>query len=119
VRANTLERQPEEAVVDPWVAERTALVAVERDAVVAAAYLKRFRDDDDVAPPMANAGSIEWLVFWPHLAEAGEALMASAAWPAGPTCGSSRSGSRGVAGAWPPGCWPRSRAGCGWPGRSG
>lgn len=71
-----LERQPEEAVVDPWVAERTALVAVEHDAVVAAAYLKRYRSDDDVAPPMANAGSIEWLVFWPHLGEAAEALMA-------------------------------------------
>jgi GNAT superfamily N-acetyltransferase len=71
-----LERQPEEPVVDPWVAERTALVAVQSDAVVAAAYLKRYRNDEDVAPPMAGAGSIDWLVFWPHLAEAGEAMMA-------------------------------------------
>jgi GNAT superfamily N-acetyltransferase len=71
-----LERQPEEAVVDPWVAERTALVAVERDAVVAAAYIKRYRADDDVAPPMANAGSIDWLMFWPRHGEAADALMA-------------------------------------------
>ena len=71
-----LERQPEEVIVDPWVAERTALVAVEREAVVAAAYLKRYRADDDVAPPMANAGSIDWLVFWPRHGKAADALMA-------------------------------------------
>jgi GNAT superfamily N-acetyltransferase len=70
-----LEREPGEFVVDPWVAERAALVAVQRDAVVAGAYLKRFRSDDDVGRDFVNAGSIEWLVFWPHLGEPGAALM--------------------------------------------
>jgi len=70
-----LEREPGEAIVDPWVVERTTLVALQRDAVVAGAYLKRYRSDEDVGPAFRNAGSIEWLVFWPHLREAGSALM--------------------------------------------
>jgi GNAT superfamily N-acetyltransferase len=70
-----LEREPGEFVVDPWVAERTALVAVQRDAIVGGAYLKRYRSDDDVGPDFLNAGSIEWLVFWPRVGTAGAALM--------------------------------------------
>ena len=104
-----LERQPEEAVVDPWVAERTALVAVQRDAVVAAAYLKRYRGDDDVAPPMANAGSIDWLVFWPDLAEAADALMAECQaqldrWDVGPRHADGALPSPATYGV--PDCWP-------------
>ncbi len=38
-----LEREPGESIVDPWVAERRCLVAVDRSAVVAAALVHRFR----------------------------------------------------------------------------
>ena len=34
-----LEREPGEAIVDPWVSERATLVAIERERVVAAAHL--------------------------------------------------------------------------------
>jgi hypothetical protein len=44
-----LEREPGEAVVDPWVIERETLVAVQRDAIVAAAHLHRFGDGVDVS----------------------------------------------------------------------
>jgi hypothetical protein len=36
-----LEREPDEYVVDPWVATRTTLVAVRHDRLVAAAHLAR------------------------------------------------------------------------------
>ena len=40
-----LEREPGEYIVDPWVVERQALVAVQRERVVAAASLKRYGND--------------------------------------------------------------------------
>jgi GNAT superfamily N-acetyltransferase len=70
-----LEREPGEAIVDPWVAERATLVALQADAVVAGAYLKRYRSDDDVGPAFRDTGAIEWFVFWPHLEAAATALM--------------------------------------------
>jgi ABC-type spermidine/putrescine transport system permease subunit II len=41
-----LEREPSEAIVDPWVIERRTLVAVSRDAIVAGALLHRFGSDE-------------------------------------------------------------------------
>jgi len=43
-----LEREPGEAIVDPWVVERQTLVAIERDAVVAGAHLLRYGDSTSV-----------------------------------------------------------------------
>jgi GNAT superfamily N-acetyltransferase len=60
-----LEREPEEFIVDPWVAERHALVAEQAGAVVAAAVLLRYRPDPDVGDAYRNAGEIRWLLFWP------------------------------------------------------
>jgi len=44
-----LEREPGEAIVDPWVRERITFVAIERERVVAAAHLLRFDADESVS----------------------------------------------------------------------
>lgn len=67
---NQLEREPGEFIVDPWVAERATLVAVERERVVAAAHLRRYGDDERVGGAFRGVGEIAWLVcvidapFW-------------------------------------------------------
>ncbi len=72
-----LEREPSEFVVDPWVVDRRTLVAVERDRIVAAAYLKRYADEGErVSDDFRNAGEIAWLVSWPDRVDAGAALLA-------------------------------------------
>jgi GNAT superfamily N-acetyltransferase len=70
-----LEREPNEAIVDPWVIERRTLVAVDRDAIAAGALLHRFGSDDRVGRDYRNAGEIRWLVYGPSSVEAGDALM--------------------------------------------
>lgn len=60
-----LEREPAEFIVDPWVAERRALVAEQAGQVVAAALVVRYRRDGDVGDAYRNAGEIRWLLFWP------------------------------------------------------
>lgn len=60
------EREPDEFVVDPWVAEREALVAEQDGAVVAAALLSRYRDDPDVGEGFRGAGDVRWLLFHPE-----------------------------------------------------
>jgi GNAT superfamily N-acetyltransferase len=64
------EREPAQYVVDPWVIDRTTLVAVERDRVVAGAHLKRYGADPRISPDYYGAGEIAWLVGWPRKAEA-------------------------------------------------
>src|SRR5262245_22202105 len=71
-----LEREPGEAIVDPWVVERKTLVAISRQAVAAAAHLHRYGDGDEVGPDFRNAGSIHWLLFGHTSPEIGDALMA-------------------------------------------
>jgi GNAT superfamily N-acetyltransferase len=76
---NQLEREPDEFIVDPWVSERTTLVAVERQRVVAAAHLHRYANDERVGQSYRDAGEIKWLLcwrdapFWPDTG-AGDAL---------------------------------------------
>ena len=72
-----LEREPGEVVVDPWVTERTTLVAVRREQVVAAALLARFADDDRVSDSYRGGAEVRWLVCWPQHADAGDALAAA------------------------------------------
>ena len=60
-----LEDEPQEYVVNPWVAERVTLVAEQRSRLVAAAHLVRYRDDADVGPSYRNLGEIRFLIFWP------------------------------------------------------
>lgn len=74
-----LEREPGEFILDPWVAERSTLVAVERERVVAAAHLHRYGSDERVGESYRDAGEIKWLLcwrdapFWPDTG-AGDAL---------------------------------------------
>jgi GNAT superfamily N-acetyltransferase len=85
----SLERQPEEFIVDPWVSERVTLVAEQRSRVAAAAYLLRYYPDDRAGPEYRDAGEIRWLLywplapagnpFWPDVTGAAEALIAACA----------------------------------------
>ena len=68
------EREPAQAVVDPWVIERRTLVAIVRDRVVAGAHLKRYAADARVSPDYYGAGEIAWLLAWPRQTEAALAL---------------------------------------------
>src|SRR3954452_24832758 len=78
VLLSQLEREPEEAIVDPWVVERRTLVAVERDAVVAGAHVLRYGDDERVSDSYRDGAEIRWLVFRPEAEEAGSRLVAAA-----------------------------------------
>jgi GNAT superfamily N-acetyltransferase len=60
-----LERQPGEFITDPWVAERTTLVAEQREYVVAAAHLLRYRADAEVGEDYRDAAEINWFVHRP------------------------------------------------------
>ncbi len=60
-----LERQPGEAIVDPWVSERLTLVAQQFGRVVAAAHLLRYFADERAGPYYRGTGEIHWLLFWP------------------------------------------------------
>jgi GNAT superfamily N-acetyltransferase len=73
-----LEREPGETVVDPWVLRRHTLVAVEREEVVAAAHLLRYRDDADVGPEHRGAGDVRWLLHRPGAVDAANAVSAAA-----------------------------------------
>ncbi|MEU0250184.1 N-acetyltransferase [Streptomyces sp. NPDC006235] len=76
-----LERQPGEFITDPWVAERTTLVAEQREYVVAAAHLLRYRADAEVGETYRDAAEINWFVcrpaasFWPDADQAADLLM--------------------------------------------
>jgi GNAT superfamily N-acetyltransferase len=76
-----LERQPGEFITDPWVAERTTLVAEQREYVVAAAHLLRYRADAEVGEAYRDAAEIDWFVcrpaasFWPDADQAADLLM--------------------------------------------
>jgi GNAT superfamily N-acetyltransferase len=67
---SSLERQPGEFIVDPWVSERVTLVAEQRNRVAAAAHLLRYYPDDRAGEPARDTGEIRWLLYWP-LAPAG------------------------------------------------
>jgi GNAT superfamily N-acetyltransferase len=80
-----LEREPDEVIVDPWVATRHTLVAFRREQLVAAVHLRTFGDEKRVAPDYRAAGEFGWLLHWPgrhpneadEMAEAADALAAA------------------------------------------
>jgi GNAT superfamily N-acetyltransferase len=72
-----LERDPGEFIVDPWVAERSTLVAEQRGRVVAAAHLLRYGAGAEVGETIRGAGEINWLLYWPGSTAAADALMAA------------------------------------------
>ncbi|MGW6544382.1 N-acetyltransferase [Streptomyces massasporeus] len=76
-----LERQPGEFITDPWVAERTTLVAEQHGHLLAAAHLLRYRADAEVGAPYRDAAEINWFVhrpaasLWPDADLAADLLM--------------------------------------------
>ncbi|MER5495320.1 N-acetyltransferase [Streptomyces sp. NPDC002490] len=62
---SSLERQPDEFVLDPWVAERTTLVVEHRHRIVAAAHLLRYRDDLDTGDDYRDTGHVQWSLHLP------------------------------------------------------
>ncbi|MFI9757161.1 N-acetyltransferase [Streptomyces sp. NPDC051963] len=80
---SSLERQPDEFITDPWVRERTTLVVEQRDHVVAAAHLLRYRDDSEVGEGYRDIGEIDWFVchppasFRPDADDAADLLMSA------------------------------------------
>lgn len=80
---SALERQPDEFITDPWVCERVTLVAEQRQYVVAAAHLLRYRADAEVGESHRDAGEINWFVchprasFWPDSEEAADLLLSA------------------------------------------
>lgn len=65
-----LEREPNEFIVDSWVAEREALVATIGDRLVAAALLLHYRDGSDVGATYRGSAAIRWCLYWPVAPEA-------------------------------------------------
>ena len=61
-----LERDPGEFIVDPWVTERSMLVAEQRGRVVAAAHLLRYGAGEEVGEAIRGGGDINWLLYWPE-----------------------------------------------------
>ena len=74
----SLERQPGEFIVDPWVSERVTLVAQQQNRVAAAAHLLRSADDVRSGRAYRDLGEISWLVYWPE-APAGNPCWTDAA----------------------------------------
>jgi acetyltransferase (GNAT) family protein len=108
-----LEREPDEAIVDPWVVERKTLVAVERDAIVAGAHLLRYGDEDRVGEHYRGVAEIRWLVCAHDAVAAGDALAAACletmdAWGAERQHADGSLPSPFVYGV--PNCWPHIRA---------
>ncbi|MER5766489.1 N-acetyltransferase [Streptomyces sp. NPDC001985] len=62
---SSLERCPDEYITDPWIAERTTLVAEHRQQIVGAAHLLRYRNDPDVGEDYRDTGHIAWFVHNP------------------------------------------------------
>lgn len=59
---SSLERQPDEYIVDPWVVERAAIIVEQDDWLVAAAHLQRFADDSRVGDDYRGVGLIQWFL---------------------------------------------------------
>ncbi len=72
---SALERRPGEFIEDPWVSDRTTLVAVQAHRIAAAAHLLRYFPDERAGPAARDVGVIGWLLFWP------EAPAANPCWP--------------------------------------
>jgi GNAT superfamily N-acetyltransferase len=80
---SSLEREPGEFLVDPWVVERRTLVAEQRSRVVAAAHLLRYGADADVGDSYRDTAEIRWLAcwtaapYWPDAPDAGWSVLQS------------------------------------------
>ncbi|PRB14130.1 N-acetyltransferase [Microbacterium sp. MYb62] len=62
---SSLERQPDEYIVDPWVVERATIVVEQGERIVAAAHLQRFAEHPRVSDDYRGAGLIQWALSVP------------------------------------------------------
>lgn len=62
---SALAREPGEFITDPWVTDRTTLVAEQRSRIVAAAHLLRYGAGEGVGEFYRDVGEIRWLLHWP------------------------------------------------------
>lgn len=67
-----------EPVTDPWVIERTTLLATEGWGVIAASHLLRYGDGEGVGERFRGAGEIGWLLSVPGRPEAAAAVLSEA-----------------------------------------
>ena len=67
-----------EPVTDPWVIERTTLLATEGWGVIAASHLLRYGDGAEVGERFRGAGEIGWLLSVPESPEAAAAVLSAA-----------------------------------------
>ena len=73
-----LERDYGEYVTDPWVTERTTLLATEGWRVLAAAHLPRYGEGEEVGKDFRGAGEIGWLLSLPERPEAASTVLSAA-----------------------------------------
>jgi GNAT superfamily N-acetyltransferase len=77
--ARTLVDEPGQHVINPWVAERGTLCALEDDRVVAAAHVLRYADEPRVwGRDYRDTADLAWLLAWPAHKAAGVALAEAA-----------------------------------------
>lgn len=67
----------DEAAVDPWVADRRTLCAVEEDTLLGAAHVLRYDTHPGVGAGYRGATELAWLLFWPQADEAAHSLIAA------------------------------------------
>lgn len=67
-----------EYVTDPWVIERTTLLATEGWRVLAAVHLLRYGDNEEVGEHFRGAGEVGWLLFVPERSDAAAAVLSEA-----------------------------------------
>lgn len=63
---SSLERQPDEYVVDPWVVERATIVVEQNARLVAAAHLHRFGEHLSVSEDYRGTGLVQWFLSLPE-----------------------------------------------------
>lgn len=76
--ADRLRRNPDEYVVDPWVAQRCTLCAVAGGCVVAASHLLLYGEGAEVGDDYKGIGCVDWFLVLPdRIAEGTELLHES------------------------------------------
>ncbi len=76
--ATHLEHNYGEYVTDPWVIERTTLLATEGWRVLAAVHLLRYGDSEEVGEHFRRAGEFGWLLSVPERSEAAAVVLSEA-----------------------------------------
>jgi GNAT superfamily N-acetyltransferase len=75
VIADSLEPAPLSRTLDPWVAERRTLCAMDGDRLLGAAHVLRYGAGPEVDATFRGAAELAWLLFWPRTEAASQALV--------------------------------------------